>query len=64
MKKWLSILLCVALLCGVFAVAAFSRNCPCTQDEYPDERPLMVVLGDSIAAGWGVAQHESAADSH
>ncbi|MCL2531769.1 MAG: SGNH/GDSL hydrolase family protein [Oscillospiraceae bacterium] len=61
MKKLLSIILCVGLLCGTFAVAAFSSNCPCTPEEDYYARPLMVVLGDSIAAGWGVAQHESAA---
>ncbi|MCL2195257.1 MAG: SGNH/GDSL hydrolase family protein [Oscillospiraceae bacterium] len=60
MKKLLSVFLCLALLCGVLAVAAHGTSCPC--EPYPDERPLLVVLGDSIAAGWGVAQHDSAAN--
>ena len=51
MKKLLSVILCVALLCSALTFAAPAQE---------EQLPLFVVLGDSIAAGFGVAHDASA----
>jgi len=50
MKKMISIVLCLALLCTVFAVALHAQDQP---------QGSLVVLGDSIAAGYGVTLEQS-----